>query len=188
MKIIIGLGTSEKQSSFNQYHIGQNIGLLIVDYLAETYDIVITTEPSLNVLAGIGDIMGQKVVLVKSVTNTFGTIIKQCTEHFGVSYEDILVIYDDIHMPFDKILFKYTGDAGGHYRVQDIISTIGTDVFPRLQYGVGECIKDIVLSDCLHSDIVKIDLNLIHDRLPYLRIPIEMFVWRGIVPVMNAFN
>lgn len=182
MKIIVGLGTAEEHSYFNRV----NIGVLIIDYLVETYNISITNEPLFNMNIGMGDILGEQVVLIKATSNNIWNNVIECMHHFNASFNEILVICGDVNLSFDKILFRQCGFSDTPKEFLNPISSHST--FPILKYGIGPCQKDIPILDYIHSDFSKLEKQLIQDRLPCLRLPIEMFVWRGIVSVMNTFN
>jgi PTH1 family peptidyl-tRNA hydrolase len=57
---------------------------------------------------------------------------------YRLATEEILVVYDDIHLPLGRMRYRSRGSAGGHNGMASIIDWLGTDTFPRLRVGIGK--------------------------------------------------
>lgn len=82
---------------------------------------------------------GHKVLLVKpqSYMNASGAPVATLAEYYKIPPEHIVVIFDDISLPVGKIRVRRDGSAGGHNGIKSIITSLGTDQFPRVKIGVG---------------------------------------------------
>ena len=135
MKIIVGLGNPGTKYEFTRH----NAGFLMVDFYASENNFEIKKLKH-KALTFETVISGEKVIFVKPQTfmNLSGDSVREIAEYYGVSMDDVLVIYDDISLPLGKIRMRKKGSAGGHNGIKDIILKTGTDVFPRLKIGVSE--------------------------------------------------
>ncbi len=81
-----------------------------------------------------------RVVLVKPQTymNLSGNAVGPAMRWYHVPHNQLLVVYDDLDLPFGRIRLRPSGSSGGHNGVESIIKTLGTDQFPRLRLGIGK--------------------------------------------------
>jgi PTH1 family peptidyl-tRNA hydrolase len=114
-----------------------NIGFMVADYLAQKFDAprfalgrhAFTTEFKSK---------GHTYVLVKPTTfmNLSGKAAQHWLSALKISVENMIVVTDDLALPFGKLRLKGQGSAGGHNGLKDIQATLGTDVYARLRFGV----------------------------------------------------
>ncbi len=131
VKAIIGLGNPGRQ----YYHNRHNIGFRIVDALSEKYMTLWRSKENMEITdIMIGD---QKIILIKPQTfmNASGTVISHLIKQ-GIKAENILVVHDELELPFGQIKFKVGGSHRGHNGLKSIISVCGPD-FARLRFGIG---------------------------------------------------
>jgi len=90
-------------------------------------------------LFGTGWIDSQKVALAKPVTfmNRSGEAVKKAVDFFYLRMEDLVVVHDDLDLPFGKLRFKQRGGDGGQQGVRSIIESMGGSNFLRLKVGIG---------------------------------------------------
>lgn len=131
IRAIIGLGNPGKKYHFNRH----NIGFLVLDAMADKHygswrakDSLELSEISLN---------GSPVLLIKPQTfmNSSGAIIPFLTKQ-GIKPENILVVHDELELPFGQLKFKIGGSHKGHNGLRSIIGACG-DQFSRLRFGIG---------------------------------------------------
>lgn len=129
-KLIIGLGNPG--SHFE--HTRHNIGFKIVDQLAQDYGG--TWKEKHNYLVSEININNKPVILVKPLTfmNSSGNIMSYFNKH-GINSEEILVVHDELEMPFAKLAFKIGGSARGHNGLKSLMQSIKGD-FARLRFGI----------------------------------------------------
>ena len=110
MYIIAGLGNPTAQYKGTRH----NVGFEVIDYLADKYNIDVTTK-KFKGLIGTGAIEGQKVVLVKPQTfmNLSGECIQEVMNYYKTDISDLIVVYDDINLEPGQLRVRGKGSAGG---------------------------------------------------------------------------
>ena len=99
------------------------------------------------------DFAGNRVVFVKPETfmNLSGESVREFARFYGVAPEEILVVHDELELPFGYLSFKRSGGLGGHNGLRSMVSCLGTPDFLRLRFGIGRPehsdIAGYVLSD-----------------------------------------
>ena len=133
MKCIIGLGNIGKEYEYTRH----NMGFVMVDRLAEKNNIKIDKKMK-KYIYGEGNINGEKVCLVKPTTymNLSGEAIVELMNWYKIDKEDIVVIYDDIDIPFGDVRYRLNGSAGTHNGMRNIIAMIKTEDFARIRVGI----------------------------------------------------
>ena len=133
MKCIIGLGNIGKEYEYTRH----NMGFVMVDRLAEKNNIKIDKKMK-KYIYGEGNINCEKVCLVKPTTymNLSGEAIVELMNWYKIDKEDIVVIYDDIDIPFGDVRYRLNGSAGTHNGMRNIIAMIKTEDFARIRVGI----------------------------------------------------
>ena len=131
IKVLIGLGNPGKKYEKTRH----NIGFLLIDYIAQLYQGVFKLHH--NMLTATVTLDSQPLLLIKPQTfmNNAGDIIPFLAKQ-GIKAENILVIHDELDLPFGKLKIKYGGSARGHNGLKSIIAHAG-DTFIRLSIGIG---------------------------------------------------
>lgn len=131
--LIVGLGNIGEEYR-NTRH---NIGFMILDAFAEASNISFTTQRYGDV--GMGRIKNQQVVLLKPSTfmNLSGNAVRYWKDKENIGIDNILVLVDDIALPFGAIRIKPSGSDAGHNGLKNIAQMLGTLDYPRLRFGIG---------------------------------------------------
>lgn len=135
MFLIVGLGNPGEQYVKNRH----NVGFQCVTYLADRHGLRFTDKQHKARVAS-GSIRGQRVVLAKPFTymNDSGQAVAALVRwHKLDPATQLLVVYDDLDLPFETIRLRANGSAGGQNGVKSIIQQLGTQNFPRLRVGIG---------------------------------------------------
>lgn len=135
MYIIAGLGNPGQLYT----HTRHNIGFDVIDWIADKYNIDVTTQKH-RAFCGKGIIAGQKVVLVKPQTfmNLSGESLADIANFYKIDpTQELIVIYDDISLEPGRMRIRKKGSAGGHNGIKNTISRLGTQEFLRVKVGVG---------------------------------------------------
>ncbi|MDE6191353.1 MAG: aminoacyl-tRNA hydrolase [Muribaculum sp.] len=144
--LIVGLGNIGDEYRGTRH----NIGFRILDAFAEASNISFTTERY-------GDVAhmrlkNKQLTLLKPSTymNLSGNAVRYWKEKEGIDINNILVLVDDIALPFGAIRIKSGGSDAGHNGLKNIAQMLGTQAYPRLRFGVGNdfprgCQVDYVL-------------------------------------------
>lgn len=132
--LIAGLGNPGEKYEKTRH----NAGFLVVDRLSREFGIPLTKQ-KFDLVYGKGAMEGADVILAKpmSYMNRSGLPIRRLADYMGLTSEDLLVVYDDIDLTFERIKLKEKGGHGGHNGIRSLIDSFGTRDFPRLRIGIG---------------------------------------------------
>ena len=133
MFLLAGLGNPGEQYAATPH----NLGFLVVDRLAARHNIRVTRKEC-QALVGQGLIAGQPVLLAKPQTwmNLSGVAIKPLLERNEISPAELILIYDELDLPWGTLRIKARGSAAGHNGAIDVIAKLGTQEFPRIRLGI----------------------------------------------------
>lgn len=182
--LIIGLGNIGEKYE-NTRH---NIGFKILDYYAKTAEFSFKTEK----LGDIGQhkIKGRTLIFLKPNTymNLSGKALKYWLTMEKVPLENMLVITDDLNLPFGTLRLKTKGSDGGHNGLKDIQAKLQTSKYNRLRFGISDDFSkgrqiDYVLGEWNETEETKLK-----ERLEICNKIIKSFVLSGTNITMNTFN
>ena len=131
--LIVGLGNPGSKYE-NTRH---NIGFKVLDAFAKEQEVTFTTERHADVATA--KFKGRTLVLIKPNTfmNLSGKAVNYWMQQENIAKESILIITDDIALPFGKLRMKGKGSDGGHNGLKDIQAVLNTAQYARLRFGVG---------------------------------------------------
>lgn len=141
MKVVIGLGNPGKKYERTRH----NMGFIAVDSLRKKFNLNDERE-KFQALVSEKNIDGEKVIFFKPQTfmNLSGNAVIEIINFYKLDpKKDIIVIYDDMDLPFGDIRIREKGSSGGHNGIKSIISHIGEE-FVRIKCGIGEKEKDAI--------------------------------------------
>ena len=186
MFIIAGLGKPTLQYEGTRH----NAGFDVIDTLAGKYNISVDGRKN-RALIGKGIIEGKKVILAKPQTymNLSGESLGGLVDYYKVDEEsEFLVVYDDISLDVGQLRIRKKGSAGGHNGMKNIISHLGTEVFPRIKVGVGEKPKKYDLADYVLSRFSKEERAIMEEGYQKAVEAVEMILRGEMDEAMNKFN
>ena len=131
--LIVGLGNPGEEYE----HTPHNLGFLAVDRLAEANAIRMTRKENAS-LVGLGEIRRRKVALAKPQTfmNLSGPAVKGLLERYGLKPDRLILVYDELALPWQDLRIRPKGSAGGHNGVKSVIGSLGTMEFTRVRLGI----------------------------------------------------
>ena len=187
MKLIVGLGNPGREYRETRH----NVGFLVVDELARRHSLSWDAAPAQLPDAMLAKKYGAGAwMLIRPLTfmNRSGEAVAGLARYFGVDPPDILVVVDEVDLPFGKLRAGARGSGGTHNGLRSIVDRLGTREFPRLRLGVGRGdarrdLADHVLSTFEADE--RADLELFITRAADAA---EMFAAADIGKVMNAYN
>ena len=165
-----------------------NAGFRIADRLAKDLEATFTT----NRLAQVAEVKlrGKSLVIIKPTTymNLSGKAVRYWLDQEKIPIENLLVVNDDIALPVGTLRMRKKGADAGHNGLTDIIEKLGTNVFCRLRFGIGNDFPqghqiDYVLGEWKASEEPVIDQTI--DKAVEA---IKSFVLQGPDRTMNQFN
>jgi PTH1 family peptidyl-tRNA hydrolase len=137
---------------------------MVVDEIAKRLGAKFKTHKSLAFIAE-GSLNGQKLVLLKSLgfMNLSGNPVSAVAKFFDVPTENLIVVHDELDIPFGDIRSKFSGGHAGHNGLRDIIKHLGND-FQRVRFGIGRPpgsmeVADFVLQN--FSTVEKKELDVL---------------------------
>jgi PTH1 family peptidyl-tRNA hydrolase len=182
---IVGLGNP----GLRYENTPHNLGFLVIDRLAERNGIRVRSNEGVT-LAGSGKIGGRTVLLAKPQTfmNRSGMSVKAIMQNRKLTHRDLVLVYDDVDLPWTALRIKKKGTAGGHNGVKSVISEIGTDWFARVRLGVhpGHELEDT--SQYVLAPFERTLKEEMDEMLTYAAEAIESIIAEGAIQAMTKFN
>ena len=186
MKLIVGLGNPDREYRETRH----NVGFMVVDELQRRHSLTWESAPSQVPDALVAKKYGAAAWMVaKPLTfmTRSGDAIAGLSRYYDVPGSEILVVVDDIDLPFGRLRARARGSSGTHNGLRSVVARIGTE-FPRLRLGVGrgDSRRDLaahVLSKFEPGE--RADLEVFINRAADAA---EMFAAEDIGKVMNAYN
>lgn len=135
MKLVVGLGNPGVRYAWTRH----NVGWHVIDILRQRIGAGKHSMSMDSQLWGPRFVDGEKVLLMKPMTymNLSGNAVRKAFRSLGLGLEDLLVVYDDVALPFGRIRLRAKGSAGGHKGMVSVIANLGSLEFPRLRIGIG---------------------------------------------------
>lgn len=131
--LIVGLGNPGREYSASRH----NVGFMVVDRLAEKLDTSFR-KVKMNALVTAVRHKGERIILIKPQTfmNLSGQAVSSFIRFYKLPLDNMLVVYDDVDLPFETLRLKPDGGDAGQRGVRSIIQQLGTKSFPRLRVGI----------------------------------------------------
>jgi len=144
MYLVVGLGNPGEEYE-NTPH---NLGFRVIDLLADRHSIRVNRKDS-KALTGVGEIESKAVMLAKPQTfmNLSGTSVAPLMEKHSLTPSDLILVYDELDLPWGELRIKPRGSAAGHKGPTSIIGSLGTQEFVRVRLGInpGHEIRDLAI-------------------------------------------
>lgn len=135
--LIVGLGNPGPEYEKTRHNIGQ----MVLDELAKEVggSFKKHSKASAVVVEGRLGFGGPKIILMKSLgyMNTSGGPVSAVAKFYGIDPDHIIVVHDELDIPFDTIKLKIGGGEGGHNGLRDITKALGTKDYYRVRTGIG---------------------------------------------------
>lgn len=184
-RLIVGLGNPGEKYRFTRH----NMGFLVVDRLAEAYQIPLDKH-KFDVVFGSGKVGSQPVILARPVTfmNRCGPAVRDLTHFFKFNTQDVLVIHDDIDLVFGKMKIKEKGGDGGHNGVKSLIEAWGSGAFTRLRVGIGRPQTQQAVRAYVLGRFDAQQEALLEDVIFRAQDAVETILFKGVQEAMNRFH
>ncbi len=186
MKLIVGLGNPGDEYTDTRH----NLGFMVIDRLhRELHAPRFRTECQALVAPASLDQAVLKLVKPQTYMNLSGNAVAALARKYDVVPEDMVIIFDDIALPFSKIRLRRKGSQGGHNGVQSIIEKLGTMNFPRLRIGIHPLHRRVLdTSRFVLSSFTKSERAELDSILAQASEAIQTTVREGIDRAMAKFN
>lgn len=182
--LIVGLGNPGAEYVDTRH----NIGFQVLDHLAGLAEVRFSAERY-------GDHAemrhkGRTFILIKPSTfmNLSGKAVRYWMDQENIPADRLLVITDDLALPFGAIRIKPSGGAGGHNGLTSIIQLLGSEAFPRLRFGIGSDFPKGRQSEYVLGVWSGTERQTLPERIELASKAILQFGLLGIEQAMNGFN
>lgn len=187
MRLIVGLGNPGRDYRETRH----NVGFMVVDEIARRHGLAWGTAPSQVPDAFVvKKFAPDPLLLAKPLTfmNRSGDAVAALARYYDIAPADLLVVVDEVALPFGRLRARARGSAGGHNGLKSIVDRLGTQEFPRLRLGVGRGDARRDLADHVLSKFEPDERAGLESFIAAAADAAEMFAADGIAPVMNAYN
>lgn len=184
-KLIVGLGNPGKEYE-NTRH---NAGFMVIDRLEQLLPGSFETGNSYSSVFMKGRCKGSTLFLQKPQTymNLSGKAISKLIQHNKIKPQEILVVFDDLDLPFGKIRIKKGGGSGGHNGIKSMIEELGTPAFARLKVGIGK-MDGKHQADHVLSEFDNDEKKMLPEMLETSAKAAQLILYRGTAKAMNEYN
>ncbi|MEJ8763316.1 aminoacyl-tRNA hydrolase [Phocaeicola sp. HCN-40430] len=182
--LIVGLGNIGEEYR-NTRH---NIGFMVLDALAKASNIVFK-DGRYGAISTLS-IKGRQILLLKPSTymNLSGNAVRYWMQQEKIPLENVLIIVDDLALPFGSLRLKGKGSDAGHNGLKHIAATLGTQNYARLRFGIGNDFPKGGQIDYVLGKFGEEDMKLMPERLETAGEIIKSFCLAGLNITMNQYN
>jgi len=182
--LVIGLGNIGPEYA-NTRH---NMGFIVLDAWAQASGITFSADRYASV-AEIS-VRGHKVTLIKPTTfmNLSGKAVRYWMQQKNVPLERIMVICDDLNLPFGSIRMRSGGSNGGHNGLGNINEMVGSEEYPRIRLGIGNDYARGHQIDFVLAPLSNEEMKQMSDISVKVIEGVKCFVTQGVQRAMNSVN
>ena len=184
MYLIAGLGNPDRRFE-NTRH---NIGFMAADRLVGTAGAGFVAQH--DSLVSMIRRCKHRVVVAKPQTymNRSGAAVRKLMKRQQLELEDLLVVYDDVDLPFGRIRLRPGGGSGGHNGMNSIIAELASQEFARLRIGIGRAAREPDLSSFVLDVFDQEEMESLDDVLDFTLQAVDSILIHGIEKSMARFN
>lgn len=182
--LIVGLGNIGAEYA-NTRH---NIGFKILDAFAEASNIFFSEDRYGSVAEC--RVKNQQLILLKPSTymNLSGHAVRYWMQKEKIDVQHLLVLVDDLSLPFGTLRLRARGSAGGHNGLKNIQDLLNTESYARLRFGIGSDFSRGAQVDYVLGEWTAEETKLLAERLDISSDIIKSFCLQGVERTMNAYN
>ena len=213
MKIVVGLGNPGRRYAATRH----NIGARIVDRFAGDRGFSLSEHrfesrfglgripskavgPAEDPADGQGEGPGEgpgpgsrldvALLVPETYMNRSGSAVAEALSSLPVEdiREDMLVVVDDLDLPFGQLRIRPRGSSAGHRGLEDIVERIGSSDFPRLRFGIGRPDAEISAVDWVLDAFSNAEETALEERIRLAAEAVGSILIDGVVPSMNRYN
>lgn len=183
--LIVGLGNKGKEYANNRH----NIGFMVADAYIK-HNKIMNMKVQGKAIVYSGSVGGKKLLIAKPQTfmNLSGDSVRALVNFYKLPIENVLVIHDDLDLPWGLIRMRPEGGAGGQNGIRSIIERLGTNVFSRMKIGIDRPPGRMDPAAYVLQDLNKAQM----EELPALQEKaieaIDSWLDHGIMEAMNRHN
>ena len=192
MKLVVGLGNPGRRYASNRH----NVGFRIVERFARNRGIDLSTRRFGGRFGHgrIEDREGENIdvgaLLPETFMNRSGEVVALALRYLPVGdpSEDVIVVYDDVDLPFGRLRIRPSGSSAGHRGLEDVIQYLGGGGFPRLRFGVDRPEDAMETAEYVLQDFSAQEQRELGTHIDTAVEALETMLVEGVIPAMNRFN
>ncbi|BDS06739.1 peptidyl-tRNA hydrolase [Oceaniferula spumae] len=181
IKLVVGLGNPGRKYEDTRH----NIGFLVLDQMAAKQGAEMANH--LRWRAHVAKTGGAILIKPQTFMNESGQSVGAALRFYKWQPEQVLVVYDDVALPFGSLRFRMAGSAGGHNGIKSIINHLGSDRFPRLKIGIGSAKPGGMVGHVLGKFSTD-ERNDLENTLATAAEAVQFALSEGVEAAANAFN
>lgn len=187
MKMVVGLGNPGPQYEGTRH----NVGFAVVHRLARQVSAPPARMKGPALVSEAKD-AGVTIVLAQPLTfmNRSGRAVSFLLDAYGIPADDMLVVYDDVHLPLGQLRLRGKGSAGGHNGIKSIIAALGHEGFPRLRIGIApsQPLPEGALADFVLSPFKAGERLAVEEAVEMAAAACRVWAVEGLEAAMQRFN
>jgi peptidyl-tRNA hydrolase, PTH1 family len=185
MFLVAGLGNPGEEYAESPH----NLGFLTVDCLSERHGIRVSRKDS-KAFIGVGEIDGHPVMLAKPQTymNLSGTSLQPLMEKHSIGPENLVVVYDELDLPWQALRIKPKGSAAGHNGMKSVIGSLGTSDLVRVRMGIHPGRPLASGADFVLAPIKRSQRKELEEFVGYAADAVRSIIAEGVEKAMTKFN
>jgi PTH1 family peptidyl-tRNA hydrolase len=187
VRLIVGLGNPGKEYRETRH----NVGFMVADELARRHQLTWTMAPGQVPETVVAKRFGEPSwMIAKPLTymNRSGEAVAALARYYDIAVPDLLIVVDEIALPFMKMRARARGSAGGHNGLKSVIAGLGSTDFSRLRLGVGRGDARRDLADHVLAKFEKGEKADLETLITRAADAAEMFAVADIEKVMRTYN
>jgi PTH1 family peptidyl-tRNA hydrolase len=192
VKLVVGLGNPGRRYASNRH----NVGFRVVERFARHRGIDLSTKRFGGRFGRgcITDREGENIdvaaVLPETFMNRSGEVVALALRYLPIDDpgEDVIVVYDDVDLPFGRLRIRPSGSSAGHRGLEDVIRHLGSGGFPRLRFGVDRPADAMETAEYVLQDFSAQEERELDTHIDTAVEALETMLVGGVIPAMNRFN
>ncbi len=183
--LIVGLGNPGREYSASRH----NVGFMVMDQLAEELETSFRKVKMKALMTAVRH-NGERIILIKPQTfmNLSGQAVSSFIRFYKLPLENVLVVYDDVDLPFETLRLKPDGGDAGQRGVRSIIQQLGTKSFPRLRVGIDRPPGRMEVSDYVLQKFSAAEKGILPFILDTASEAVLHFIDQGLNQAMTIYN
>jgi PTH1 family peptidyl-tRNA hydrolase len=185
--LVVGLGNPGSGYSGNRHNVGQMVLAELADRMGARFK---THKTNATVAEGRSFPNGPRLILAKPNTfmNISGGPVAQLMQFYSLEPNRLIVVHDELDIPFDMVRLKTGGGHGGHNGVRDIAAALGTPDFVRVRVGVGRPPGRMDAADFVLRDFGSTERPTLPNLLSDAADAVELVAAEGLEAAQQRFH
>ena len=187
--LVVGLGNPGDEYAATRHNVGQ----MVIDHLAKRHNVKLSTHKSRTDIAayklGVG-VDARSIILAKSKSymNESGGPIKALASFYSVSPDKVIVLHDELDIPFASIRAKIAGGDNGHNGLKSLTSSFGTADYFRVRLGIGRPMGQQDPGDFVLKQFSKEEKKSLDEFIDRGADCVEFLIEKGLDLTQSKFN